>query len=124
MKNIQNYQTPKYLSDDYTEISSGVYLKGTEYVTSLSFIQEPEYGEGDNATDISQYPLEDILDKFYVYVSDFYREQNTSSSKECFLEFASPDMKDVVELRSIIGKHVYNQDKTINGQEYSVLEIE
>lgn len=79
------------------------------YVTTLSFVQEPELGEGDSADNISQYPLEDILDKFYCYVSDFYKELNKISSQTCYLEFVSKDVEDVKKLRTIIGKHVYNK---------------
>lgn len=48
-------------------------------MTSLSFEQEPEYGEGESSADISQYPLEDILDRYYVAVEDFYGEINDGS---------------------------------------------
>lgn len=51
--------------------------------------------EGDNAGNISQYPLEDILDEFYCYISDFYEDLNISSSQTCFLEFASPELEGI-----------------------------
>lgn len=59
------------------------------YVTSLSFEQEPEYEEGESAEEISQYPLEDILDKFYCHITDFYEKLNVSGSRICYLEFAA-----------------------------------
>ena len=79
-------------------------------MTSLSFVQEPCYGEGNSAADISQYPLEDILDKFFCHVSDFYDKLNVEKSKKCYLEFASNDIEDIKKLRGIIGKHVYNKE--------------
>ena len=80
------------------------------YVTSLSFVQEPELGEGENAACISQYPLEEILDNFMCYVSDFYPDLNTADSQVCYQEFASTDIEDLQELRTIIGKHAYEKE--------------
>lgn len=81
------------------------------YVTTLSFVQEPEFGEGTNAAEISQYPLEALLDDFLCYVSDFYPELNTADSQVCYQEFACPDIENIRNLRSIIGKHVYDKNK-------------
>jgi len=114
MKDISNYNAEKYKEEKYEKIEDGVYkIKGKSeelYVTSLSFIQEQELGEGKNASYISQYPLEDILDKFLVHISDFYEELNKETSQICYQEFASPRLKNIQELRSIIGKHIYNQE--------------
>lgn len=114
MKQIENYQANKYSSAIYTEIENGIYEVQEDgeslYVTSLSFVQEPQWDEGENASTISQYPLEDILDKFYCHISDFYKELNTADSQTCYQEFASPDVKNIKNLRSLIGKHVYNKE--------------
>ena len=114
MKQIENYKANKYSSDMYSEIENEVYEVKEDgeslYVTSLSFVQEPEYNEGANSSDISQYPLEDVLDKFYCHISDFYEELNSVDSQKCYQEFASPDLEDISNLRSIIGKHVYNKE--------------
>lgn len=118
MKEIQSYDAPKYKSDDYFFIENGIYkintakesLKESLYVTSLTFMQEAEFGEGENAGEISQYPLEDLLDKFYCHISDFYESENLPQAQNCYLEFASPDLEDIKMLRSIIGKHVYNKE--------------
>ena len=108
MKQIQDYPAEKYQHGGYTPIEEGIYQteKGM-YVTSLSFVQEPELGEG-SGSEISQYPLEDVLDRFFCHISDFYEELNTGET--CYLEFAAPDAEDVRRLRTIIGKHVYNQE--------------
>lgn len=49
----------------YKQVKEGIYecIDDGEimYVTSLSFVQEPEYEEGEFADNISQYSLEDIL---------------------------------------------------------------
>ena len=128
MKNIENYDAEKYLNQEYHKIEEGVYeyvqADETLYVTSLSFVQEPEYEEGENAGEISQYPLQDVLDKFYCHVSDFYEGLNTSDSEICYLEFAAMDIEDIQNLRSIIGKHVYNKDYEKDGNVYVKLVIE
>ncbi len=114
MKNIKLYNNPNYQEKEYHPIGDGIYqTKDKEgkdlYVLSLSFIQEPEKGEGKNAKDISQYPLEDILDTYHCHISDFYEELNQEET--CYLEFASYDEKKIKELTEIIGKHVYNQEE-------------
>lgn len=128
MKKIENYDAEKYLNQEYNKIDDGMYeYKHADeilYVTSLSFEQEPEYEEGEFANEISQYPLEDILDKFYCHISDFYENLNTADSKTCYLEFAAMDIEDIQNLRSIIGKHVYNKEYEEDGKVYIKLVIE
>jgi hypothetical protein len=116
MKQIENYRAEKYESEIYEEVQPDIYKMEDEdgddlYVTMLSFIQEPELKEGSSAAEISDYPLEDILDKFYCHVSDFCEEMNQAGGQTCVLEFGSPELQDVVNLRSIIGKHVYNKEE-------------
>lgn len=117
MKNIKNYNAEKYEESKYKKVEEGIYKIFDDwnykdlYVTSLSFEQEPELDEGDNASDISQYPLEDLLDKYLVYVSDFYENMNKPDSKICYQEFASSSLEHIKELRSIIDKHVYNKEQ-------------
>jgi hypothetical protein len=137
MKNIAYFEADKYKTDkNYTLAEEGIYLFSNppdavengrfrygnmttsekqpgEYVTSLAFEQEPELGEGESPSNISQYPLEDILDEFDVYVSDFYEDLNAKSEKVCYQEFSSPDIEDVRNLRSIIGKHVYDNGEKL-----------
>lgn len=128
MKNISNYQAEKYNSSEYLKIEDGIYEYMDDgeklYVTSLTFEQEPEYEEGEFADDISQYPLEDLLDKFYCHISDFYDDLNVSDSKICYLEFAAMDLEDIRNLREIIGKHVYNKEYEEDGNTYIKLIIE
>lgn len=113
MKEIQNYHAPKYDGEEYRLVEDGVYeteANGEKtYVTSLSFVQEPEFGEGRNAAEISQYPLEEILDDFMCYISDFYPNLNTADSLICYQEFACTDLECIQELRGLIGKHAYEK---------------
>ena len=91
------------------------------YVTSVVFEPEPELGENE-PTDpyVSQYPLEDILDEFYVYCYDTYDKENNSDQNNSYVEFASDDIEDIRKVLSIIGKHVYNKTEG----DYDVLKIE
>lgn len=81
----------KYNDPRYSKVGDHIYKIYNEsrkrdfYIISLSFEQEPELGEGDSSKNISQYPLEDILDKYYVAVEDFYEELNDGSSNTCEL---------------------------------------
>lgn len=113
MKNIKNFNAPKYGGEAYTPVEDGIYKTeeggNTVYVTSLSFVQEPELDEGSNAAEIAQYPLEDLLDEFGCWISDFYDELNTEDSTVCYQEFASGTQEEIKNLRSIIGKHVYEK---------------
>lgn len=114
MKNIQKYQSPKYQEDSYKKLESGIYETTDKdghiiYVVSFSFTQEPSLGEGENAKHISQYPLEDILDTYNCYISDFYEDKNLETSSTCYLEFASSHENNILNLLDLLGKHVYNQ---------------
>lgn len=116
MKDINVYLADKYQEPIYEKVSENVYktyddfMKDDCYVTSLSFVQEPELNEGTSPSEISQYPLEDILDKFYVAVNDFYEKENKSSNSVCYLEFQGSDLEDIQSLLGIVGKHVYNKE--------------
>ncbi|MBR4472209.1 MAG: hypothetical protein IKS55_01080 [Oscillospiraceae bacterium] len=124
MKHICNYKASKYLSPAFTEVEPDIYKSESGFVTSLCFEQEPELNEGSSADCISQYPLEDVLDHFFVHISDFYHNLNTCESEQCYLEFCGKSLKSVKDLRTIIGKHVYNKTVMDSGTEYIDLVIE
>ena len=125
MKNIKSVtQLKKYSASAYTLVSDGIYSHQGEYVTALSFEQEPEFGEGRNAAEISQYPLEDLLDRFMVYVSDYFEEYNVPETETCLLEFSGDSKEDIAGLRTIIGRHVYNRERVSDGKRYVDLIIE
>ena len=115
MKEIKRYDSPKYQdASRYKLFQDGIYettdqYNKTVYVTSISFIQEPEYGEGPNASRISQYPTEDILDSFKCYISDNYEDLNVESSNVCYLEFGAEYPQCIEEILNLTGKHVYNK---------------
>lgn len=116
MKNIKVFNHDKYNNQQYKKVKDGVYKYKTEdgqkyFCTSITFEQEPEYEEGENSAIISQYPMEDILDKFNVHVSDFFEELNNGESNICYIEFSGVKKKDIINLKkSIVGKHVFNKE--------------
>ena len=122
---IAEYEGQKYYIDPEDEediifLDENASGGGEIYVTSIVFEPEPEFDENEPAEAISQYPLEDILEKFFCYVSDDYTEENEKDPVNSYIEFASEDMEDIRNILTIVGKHVYNKD---NG-EYVDLIIE
>ena len=117
MKNINTFEHKKYANPKYEKIEEGIYQSQDEYGKmqyhiAITFEQEPEFEEGDTSAYISQYPIEDVLEKFYVYVSDFFDELNDGKSNVCFYELSSNNLQDVANVKkSIVGKHVYNQEQ-------------
>lgn len=124
MKNINFYCSPKYSTPEYHEVAPNVFSHNDYYVTSLSFEQEPTLGEGQSAADISQYPLEDILEKFCVHISDFYSELNHERNATCHIEFAGRKMEYITSLLRIVGKRVINKDIYEDGEVSTILIIE
>ena len=116
MKNIKVYESDKYMETSFRKVDEGIYERDGEFVTSITFEQESDKGEGKDSTDISQYPLEDVLDKYNVYISDFYEDLNDGSSNICYLEISGEDLDDVKAFHEIIGKHVFNREIEENGE--------
>lgn len=133
MKNFQNFTPQKYMTSDFQKISDGIYKTKSPYdsndifVTSLTFEMEPEcYGE-ENASpsNLTQIPIEGILDEFNLFVTDFYEQLNQSSEIICYQEFGSLDLEDIKNLRTLIGKRFYAVPYTNeDGEEYYNMVIE
>ena len=133
MKNFQNFTPQKYMTSDFQRISDGIYKTKSPYdsndifVTSLTFEMEPEcYGE-ENASpsNLTQIPIEGILDEFNLFVTDFYEQLNQSSEIICYQEFGSLDLEDIKNLRTLIGKRFYAVPYTgEDGEEYYNMVIE
>jgi len=71
-----------------------------------------------------QNPLEDILDKFYVYVSEFIQYETDNSVIQ--LELSSEnDLDYMKQFKIILGKQIYNEKykDNISGKTYSRLVI-
>jgi len=105
MKNIQLAHLDKYKANPNYELVEGNIYKDLEenhHVFALSYELEDE--------EDSQYPLEDILDKFYLHVSDFIDEERYNTENEITLELGG-DLDDVkAAIAGIIGKRVYNEE--------------
>ena len=124
MINIHCFLPKKYKQAKYKSHGENVFENDGIFYSSISFQQEPELGEGKNPRDISQYPLEDILDRYGVWVSDFYKRLNKPNGDICYLELASRDLNAILALQEIMGKHVYNNTIVENGITGQTLVIE
>lgn len=126
MRNFQDYAAAKYAGEEYRPVEEGIYEaanpygEGKIFVTSLSFEPEPDcYGEEESSPQfISQVPFEDLLDRYYVFVSDFYEELNGASERVCYQEFGSEDLADIRRLREVIGRRFYAKPYMEDGEEY------
>ncbi len=83
----------------------------TVYVTSIIFEPEPELNENEPSDKyVSQYPLEDILEKFGYYCGDDYTKENEEDLVNSYIEFVGDSIEEIENLLAIIGKHVYNKE--------------
>ena len=134
MKNFQNYTPEKYSKPDYEKIEEGIYSTKCPYdeymifVTSLSFEMEREcYGEEDaSPRNLTQVPIEGILDEFSVFVTDFYESLNQTSETICYQEFGSLNLANLQQLRALIGKRFYAVPyiDEEDGEEYYDMKLE
>ena len=131
MKNFENYTPEKYMTPDFQKIEDGIYKTKSPYktlkeetenifVTSLAFEMEPDcYGEEDaSPRNLTQVPIEGLLDEFNLFVTDFYEQLNETSETICYQEFGSFDLADIQKLRTLIGKRFYAVPYMENGEEY------
>ncbi|WP_233783226.1 hypothetical protein [Flavivirga eckloniae] len=114
MKNISLEKCQKYENTNlYEVVENGIYKDLTDeddakYRMTISY--ELESDENNN-----QYPLEDVLDKYYLHVSDFLESENNSESNEFKLELGG-DLDDIKKSKEIIGKRIFNRDFLDEGQ--------
>ena len=110
MKSIEFAILSKYQdARKYQSIGDGVYqdLENKRYVISLRF----ELEEGDS----TQYPLEDVLDKYYVNCTDHIveREENSKRILEVEIEDGNDEnyesLDTIKEIASFVGKRIYNK---------------
>jgi len=100
-------------------------IKPAQFVTTLSFEQDTNEHAKKEIGICPQYPLEDILDKFFVAARSYPGLGYQNGTSVCYVEFFSDDIKDVRNLReSIIGKQVYNKKIKENGSTGIELVIE
>lgn len=112
MKNIKAIVLEKYNdSMRYRKVNENVYKNLSDGNFRITISCELEKDED------SQYPLEDILDKYYVNCTDYYGEKNNGTIKSIIFELEGSlnDNEDnydnIMELSKIIGKRVYNKEE-------------
>lgn len=67
-----------------------------------------QYGEEDaSPRNMTQIPIEGLLDEFGVFVTDFYEDLNEVSERICYQEFGAFQLEDIQRLRTVIGKRFY-----------------
>ena len=118
MKNISALKASKYSTKEYELLEDDIYRCGDVCVITLQFQQEPEMDEGTSSADISQYPLEDILDRFNVHISDFYDKLHElqKSGKLNSIAYGSYDVKEVLNIYMNDG-----YDKSISDDDFERL---
>lgn len=57
----------------------------------------------------TQYPLEDVLDKYCLHVSDFYESENSRESNKIIQELGGT-LDSIQEVQNILGKKIFNRD--------------
>ena len=114
MKNIALEKCQKYKNTElYELVESGIYKDlndDDEAKYRMTITYELESDDSNN-----QYPLEDVLDKYYLHVSDFLESENNSESNKYKLELGG-DLDDIKKSKEIIGKRIFNRDFLDEGQ--------
>jgi len=111
MKNITTVELDKYRdATKYQAAENGIFkdLENRRYVVTLRF----ELEENED----TQYPLEDILDKWLVNCTDYMIEEECNGAR--FLEVEIEDGNDkeygslgtIREIAALVGKRVYNKE--------------
>ncbi len=114
MKNILLEKSKKYENDDlYELVESGIYKDLTDEDDAKFRITIAYELESDDSN--NQYPLEDVLDKYYLHVSDFLESENNNESNKYKLELGG-DLDDIKKSKEIIGKRIFNRDFLDKGQ--------
>lgn len=118
MKIIKALKLDKYdNSERYTQYEGFIYKDVTGGVGGkMGFSSEPVYcvtlyTELENGED-TQYPLEDILDKYYVNCSQDVFDEIEEDGKRIFIfEIEGHDEKSIKTIASLIGKRVFNYEE-------------
>ena len=117
MKNITLLKLEKYKNPfRYEKIEEGIYkdlndLDSTNYRIALSFDLE------ENET--FQYPLEDILDKYFLHISNIIKNETEQDNISIEIELAG-ELEDVQNVKKILGKRGYNQISSKENGQYSI----
>ncbi|WP_452228640.1 MULTISPECIES: hypothetical protein [unclassified Lacinutrix] len=123
MQNIALKKNKKYENEkQYELVENGIYrdLNSKEdaiYLMTISY--QLELDETNN-----QYPLEDILDKYLIHVSDSMESENKPNTNTYTLELGGY-LAELKKAKEIIGKKVFNREyKGRDGKIRVILVIE
>ena len=109
MKNITSVVLSKYQDNQkYQGVENGIYkdLINKRYVITLRF----ELEENEN----SQYPLEDILNKYYLNCTDHIKFDDDANVLEAEVEDGNDDdfesLEVIKKIAALVDKRVYNRE--------------
>ena len=109
-KHMKNFRIiePEKLKDDshFQLIEEGIYndLNDDGGFATYRIAMAMDLEEGED----TQFPLEDILDNYYVHVEEFLTDEENNSLKYLF----GGELDDVRNFKSIVGKRAYNEEFT------------
>ena len=117
MKIIESLILEKYSNTEkYTVIEDGIYKDITGGVGgSMGITNEPVYcvslyAELEENED-TQYPLEDILDKYYVNCTDVMEEREEDGKRIFIFEVEGESLESIKEIAGLVGKRVFNYEE-------------
>ena len=111
MKNIKSIVLDKYKDNVvFDRINEHIYKQRSNGNYRIALTCELEEGEN------IQYPLEDLLDKYYVNCTDYFEEKKINNlwmlsfEIEGSLDIEEEDYANIMSVSKIIGKRVYNKE--------------
>lgn len=118
MKIIKALKLDKYNDQErYTLHSGFVYKDATGGVAGkMGLSTNPVYcvtlyAELEDNEEDTQYPLEDILDKYYVNCTDVMEEKEEDGKRIFIFEIEGSDEKSIMTIADFVGKRVYNYEE-------------
>jgi hypothetical protein len=106
VKNIQLIHLDKYANNSNYELIEGNIFKDLDDEEYAVFALSYELEDGED----SQYPLEDILDEFYLHVSDFIDEEAFYNNRIVDIELGGKLDNIKTAIDTIVGKRVFNSE--------------
>jgi len=119
MKNIRTIIPDKYRDPVYKPVGNDIFENTEEHIFVCTLHFDLEEGED------SQYPLEDVLEEFCLYISDFFNKDFFNHSGSMVVELAGEHHDLLKAVQTITGKRVYNTEyQGKDGRIYVKLVIE
>jgi len=113
MKNISSIVLEKYKdSAHFEKINEHIYRQRSDGSYRIALSCELERDED------TQYPLEDLLDKYYVNCTDYLEEKQVDDLRilsfelEGSLDEGEENYANIVAVSKVIGKRVYNEESS------------